>query len=329
MTAPAHSNWLPVLALLLWVLVCQRGAAQNVGSKLETFGYDASRDGVLRCLGNMVWTPEREAEFEQYLVDLDSDNYGTRDSATVALTVMASLPHDRLEFTLNQRNISVEKRRRILQVLDYNTALRRELLLYLAANAITTQRHMGLASSLLHAANSVPVTQRGVWDATRTAMLRTAVKEDAPALRAGIELPEPTARAIACEALVAVEGTQALPTLRPLLTDPDPRVRFHAALAYRSFRSHECVSTFISLLDTTLPDAYQKHDIHIRFNSVEILKKLTGQRFGYRAAHVPDVRAAYIQKWQTWFEKNGSSMALDFESTGGPDSPAQIDQSTS
>ena len=198
-------------------------------------------------------------------------------------------------------------------MLHYNTATRREFLLYLAASAISTEGYEGLTAVLLHAANSVPVKQRSVWDAVRTAIDRTATENDVEALRRGISLPEATARAIACEGLAAMKGAEAIPDLRPLLTDPDPRVRFHAALAFYELKSDECLSAFISLLDTTLPDDYQKHDTHIRFNSVNILKKLTGQNFGYRAGHAPEVRRPFIEQWQTWLEKEAPAAKLHFD----------------
>lgn len=300
-------------AFILQVLVVACAGAQEITSTLATFGYDRSREGITRCLTDMVWTPEREAVFEQCLADLDSDAFTTRDAATVTLMMMAALPHERLELASRLPGITPEKRHRILRVLDYNTALRRELLLYLAAGSITAEGHTGLGEHLLDAADSTPVTQRAVWDAARTAMVRTAVAEEAPALRRGTTMPGPMARALACEGLAAVAGRAAIADLRPLLADADPRVRFHAALVFRGLQSPDCVPAFISLLDTSLPEAYQKHDTHIRFNSVEILKKLTGQRFGYRAGHAPEVRRAHIQQWETWFKENGATATLDFE----------------
>ena len=279
---------------------------------METFGYDQSSDGVARCLSDMVWTPEREAEFEHALTLLDADDFATRDNATATLMKMASLPHERLAMETERIDLTVEKKRRIYQILDHNTALRRELLLYLASNAITTEGHQGLAENLLYAANSVPVTQRGVWDAARTAILRTVEKIDAEVLRKSIALPEAIARTMACEGLAAIEGPSALPHLKPLLCDPDPRVRFHAALVFSEQGSNECLSAFISLLDTTLPDAYQKHDTHIRFNSVNMLKKLTGQRFGYRAGFAPELRRPYIDQWENWLKEEGATATLNF-----------------
>lgn len=286
--------------------------AKETGSTLETFGYDRSHESVMSCLNDMVWTPEREAEFEQALVSLNDDEFSVRDQAMLTLIRMAALPHDRLSAESENPDLSTEKRRRIYEILNRNTAVRRELLLYLAATAITTEGHKGLAASLMHAANSVPVTQRAVWDAVRTAIVRTAQADDVEVLRSGVSLEGATARLLACEGLTAIEGTKAIPALRPLLKDPDVRVRFHAATAFYDLGSRECLSAFISLLDTTLPDAYQKHDTHIRFNSVETLKKLTGQRFGYRAGFAPEVRRPYIEQWQNWLNEKAATATLKF-----------------
>ncbi|MGK0184363.1 MAG: hypothetical protein ACI9R3_000129 [Verrucomicrobiales bacterium] len=316
-TFPMHGRR-PLMLMLLVVAIAtifQSARGEVPSSSLETFGYDRSHEGIARCLADMVWTPEREAAFEQSLMLLDADDFVLRDQAMAALISMAALPHQRLLSESESPNNSAEKRRRIYEVLDRNTAVRRELLLYLVSTAIISEGHQGLATGLLHAANSVPVTQRSVWDAVRTAIFRTVQKEDAEVLRSGISLDEATARLIACEGLVAIEGAKALPSLRPLLSDPDPRVKFQAALAFRDLRSDECLSAFISLLDTTLPDAYQKHDTHIRFNSVEILKKLTGQRFGYRAGFSPEVRRPYIEQWQAWLNEKAATTTLHFGGT--------------
>ena len=288
-------------------------AEANVVSTLETFGYDSSHDGVARCLTDMVWTPERETQFEQALARLDSDDFATRDLGTATLMKMSALPHNRLQGISGQPDLSTESRRRIYQVLNFNTPLRRELILYLAANAIRLENHQGLARELVDAANCIPVTQRSVWDAARAAMLATVLPADTDTLASAVSMPEPTARALACEGLNAIEGANSRDSLRPLLADPDPRVRFHAAQAFLRTRSPECVPAFISLLDTTLPAQYQKHDTHIRFYSVNILKKLTGQKFGYRAALPPERRKPFIEQWNTWFRENGATTVLKFE----------------
>jgi hypothetical protein len=304
-----------LLAIIVVALLPHATASGDdaADTTLETVGYDHTRTGVERCLSDLVWTPERAAEFGQALEHLDAEEFATRDEATATLMRMASLPHQRLSQEFEKLELSVEKRRRICQVLHHNTPTRREFLLYLAATAISTERYEGLAEALLQAANSVPVKQRSVWDAVRTAIDRTVTKEDAELLRLGISLPEATARALACQGLAGIKGAEAIPDLRPLLTDPDPRVRFHAALAFYELKSDECLSAFISLLDTTLPDDYQKHDTHIRFNSVNILKKLTGQRFGYRAGHAPEVRRPFIEQWQGWLKKDAPTAKLHFD----------------
>ncbi|MDA0811768.1 MAG: HEAT repeat domain-containing protein [Verrucomicrobia bacterium] len=302
---------LVVVAVLLPKAIASGDEANS--TTLDALGYDHTRSGVERCLSDLVWTPEREAEFDQALMELDAEAFATRDAATATLMRMASLPHERLTLEFNKAELTIEKRRRICEVLHLNTATRREFLLYLAASAISTEGYEGLTAVLLHAANSVPVKQRSVWDAVRAAIDRTATKNDVEVLRRGISLPEATARAIACQGLASMKGAEAIPDLRPLLTDPDPRVRFHAALAFYELKSGECLSAFISLLDTTLPDDYQKHDTHIRFNSVNILKKLTGQSFGYRAGHTPEVRRPSIEQWQTWLEKEAPTATLHFD----------------
>ncbi|MCB1096862.1 MAG: HEAT repeat domain-containing protein [Verrucomicrobiae bacterium] len=304
-----------LLAMFVFALLPQATASgDDAGdTTLEAVGYDHTRAGVERCLSDLVWTPERLAEFEQALEHLDAEEFATRDEATATLMRMASLPHQRLIQEFDKPGLSLEKRRRICQVLHHNTPTRREFLLYLAATAISTERYEGLAAALLQAANSVPVKQRSVWDAVRTAIDRTVTGNDADVLRRGISMPEATARAIACQGLADIKGAEAIPDLRPLLTDPDPRVRFHAALAFYELKSDECLSAFISLLDTTLPDDYQKHDTHIRFNSVNILKKLTGQRFGYRAGHAPEVRRPFIEQWKDWLKKDAPTAKLHFD----------------
>ena len=285
----------------------------EVTSTLETFGFDSSRDGVAQCLDAMVWTPERNSQFEQWLLELDSDHYRVREQATFFLMQLPSLPHQRLRDAAEASETSIEKKRRIYQVLNHNTPLRLELLLYLAANSISTNKYSGLATRLVLAANAVPVTQRSVWDAVRTAMQHAVLPEDASALESFLSLEEATARVLACEGLVKVAGADAVPSILPLLKDEDPRARFHAAMAVKSLGSRACVPAFISLLDVVLPANYQRIDTHIRFYSIEMLKKLTGQNFGYRAGYTSEVRKKYIDQWKAWFKENGADATLQFK----------------
>ena len=104
MIRSAYSSMLEKLLLLVLLVVTvllpkatasgdEANGDEANGTTLEALGYDHTRSGVERCLSDLVWTPEREAEFDQALMQLDAEAFATIDAATATLMRMASLPH--------------------------------------------------------------------------------------------------------------------------------------------------------------------------------------------------------------------------------------------
>ena len=300
------------LVLLLLIAVSSFGQVGELHTTLASIGYDRTKDGIRHCLSDIVWTEEREALFQKCLVDLDSDEFVTRESAMLSLANLPSMPYGRLKSEVDRSSVPVDKKSRILHVLDTNTPERVELIVYLAAKAITAERHAGLAGELLAATEAVQVTQRPVWDAVLWAMRSTATDREIDALQAGLFLPGAMARAAAVVGLSTVDPDAALVALKPILEDADERVRYHAAEEMRELGSRDCLPAFVSLLDSSVSN--QSWDVHLRFRSVRALRELTGKRFGYRASYSPKDRKPYIEAWEEWIKENGDTAPLHFES---------------
>lgn len=278
---------------------------------LEELGFASSKEGIRNCLKSLTWSADDEAVLQASLVDLDSDDYWVRGRAVNRLIALPLIPRDRLEAKNLESPISLDKRQHVLTVLEKNTPARFELILFLAAEKITSQRYPGLVSELLAAASLTDIRQRPVWDAVQRATLLTAGITDLELLRSGLEMEGAAARAAAMAGIAKVAPDSSVGMIRPLLDDPDDRVRFHAAMRMRELESAECLPVFISLLerDSVSPD----WDAFIQSTSVQALRRMTGQAFLYRLRLSPSRRNLIVKKWWAWLEKKSANDALSFE----------------
>ena len=310
-----YSRWLQVWTAVTLALTCQ--AKDEVA--LERFGYELSPAGVRQCLNDIVWTAEREALYLRCLDDLGAEDFATRETAMHSLIALPSLPHKRLHDEAMSAATDIDKKQRILQVLNHNTSFRLETILYHAADLISardgsgTEReaYRGLATELVAATDVIDVKQRAVWDATLRAIRSTATGDDFETLRQGLQRSGPMARAASVAGIATLDDpAEALAAIKPLLEDEDDRVRYQAAVETQAKASRDCVPAFISLLDSTVP--YRKWGLHLRFRAIQALKDLTGLDHGYRAGLKPEDRKAPIEKWKAWFETEGATAPLQF-----------------
>ncbi|MEZ5327460.1 MAG: HEAT repeat domain-containing protein [Verrucomicrobiales bacterium] len=100
--------------------------------------------------------------------------------------------------------------------------------------------------------------------------------------------------------------------IRPLLTDADDRVRFHAARSrVRELGSADCLPVFVALLnaDTT----FSEWDTFIRTSSVHALRTITGQYIGYQTGLDEADQRKMIRKWHAWVSDHAAAAELTFE----------------
>jgi HEAT repeat protein len=172
-----------------------------------------------------------------------------------------------------------------------------------AARLLTVRRPAGAAEMLLA---FLPYAENeSVLDDVKTALLTVAYREGKPdeALVKALGDEAALRRAAAIEVLCSNGRAEPRATLRKLLQDPVPVVRFQAGLALVQCNDAEAVSTMIgTLADLPLPMARQVE---------EYLYALAGEQ-GPKPTQATDTAARQKQRdaWKAWWEANDGTAAL-------------------
>jgi len=140
--------------------------------------------------------------------------------------------------------------------------------------------------------------------AARRAMAATAGEEDAPAVRAALQSKHRGPRIVATSAVPTTLGKQAGETLRQLLADEDELVCLEATRALANTGDPACLPVLGKLLES--------QDLHVRADSGQLLRGLTGKRFSFAAYDKSERRAKAAKAWQEWIAKEGKTAKLHY-----------------
>jgi HEAT repeat protein len=188
---------------------------------------------------------------------------------------------------------------RCLRALDADSAK----LTGAAARLLAVRRPAGAAETLL--AFLPYVENESVLDDVKTALVTVAYREGKPddALVKALADETPLRRAVAIEVLCSNGRAEPRATLRRLLQDPVPVVRFQAGVALVQCNDAEAIATMISTLaDLPLPMARQVE---------EYLYALAGEQ-GPKPSQATDADARKKQRdaWKAWWDANDGAGAL-------------------
>ena len=109
---------------------------------------------------------------------------------------------------------------------------------------------------------------------------------------------------MALGALAAVLQTDADPHALRLLTDPDEQVQAAAARVLADHGRRESLAVLVRLLDSA--------NTAVRRKTIQTLRSLTGQHFGFLGYDPPEKRAAAVSRWQAWLVTDSAAAALSF-----------------
>ena len=172
-----------------------------------------------------------------------------------------------------------------------------------AARLLARRRPAGAAETLIA---FLPYAENdAVVEEVKATLLTVAYRDNKadPALLKALEDAQPLRRATAIEVLCHAGNAEPRATLRKLLHDPVPIVRFQAGLALTQANDAEAVTAMIGVLaDLPLPMAAQVE---------EYLYTLAGEKGPKPVKGDAAVRAKQRDAWKAWWEANDGSAALE------------------
>ena len=248
---------------------------------------DSNSDAVGRVLRDYVRAGD-DPVITTLVAQLGDADYAVREAATHRLRAMPLMPAAALA---RADTDDLEVRCRIEVIRDAAEASTCRLVMA-ALRAIESERIAGLAEPVLKTIAAGDGDDDGLVEAGIRAAAATARPDDAALLSASIIAETWGVRAAAAAGLLAAQGLDAAETVRPLLADRDDRVRIHVARRLAALGDRMALDRLCDLLESG--------DVAVRSQAIEILGRLTGERFGYAAHDPADRRATAVAAWRAW-----------------------------
>jgi hypothetical protein len=245
--------------------------------------------------------PDPERTRIQALVQKLGENAAaTREKALADLLALGTPAIPFLRQAVNDRDArAADQAQKCLQLLDQNTI---PALPMVAVRLLALRRPVGAAEAVLGFLPSAE--DETIAQELRGALAALVIRDGKvdPAYLKALEDKEPIRRAGAAEALCQA-APEFRPTLRKLLQDPDPVVRWRVALALGTTGEKEALPVLIALL-TELPSALaDQAESSLRLVAGENSPDVT---LGEDEAGRKKARAA----WEAWWKKNGDKADL-------------------
>jgi hypothetical protein len=279
-----------------------RGDERNAGDEklLKAAGLETDGPALLRILKQRTLTEADQARLAAAVRRLGADSFRVREQAARDLRAAgpSALPFARP--AVNDTDSEVARRARdLVRVLEGG----RELGVARAvARLLAVQRPAGTAEVVL---GLLPFADGGLLEEELLAALVAAVADKSdPAVAAAVKDPAPARRGAAAWVLGRSARANDRAMARPLLADPDPRVRFRAARALLDQKEKEAVPALVALLG----DA--PHEVG--WEAEDVLFRLAGQ-------HAPAVafgegseteRRTCRTAWEQWWRDRQDKLDL-------------------
>ncbi|MCH7726455.1 MAG: HEAT repeat domain-containing protein [Planctomycetes bacterium] len=299
-------SWIIPTAILQSAEDAQPEAASNpYASVLAENRIEATRDGITAYLKSFVPSDaerQRRAEKAIQLIDqLGAKRFQTREDATTQLLLMPEFPRDAMLQAAGSKDPEIRWRADQLLAMAQKKLQSLDSIHIAVCRTIQRLKIKGVAVPLLKALSEFEGIH--VLVAAGDALAATALVEDVPVLREYLS-GSPKARVAAAQSLGAVLGDKAVPELKKLLRDEFGTVRLAAARALANLGNRESLPVLLTLLD--------HGELNNRIASVQVLRSLTGQQFGYLAYEKPEKRKAATTNWQNWVATKGDTVKLHF-----------------
>jgi hypothetical protein len=288
--------WLP----LLLISVC---VSFSKDKRLSEYGYSDDRNGALSLL-RLLNQKQDPKLLSEYLSELDSNDFSNRERATRNLSRLPVI--DRLFLKESLKNSTPEVGFRIRSILKQNNKERFDGMIRAMSYEIIRGKHGGLLSDLFSSVEDrEQYSMSGMWRSFAEASEVTANEEDVELLKRKLISENDMIRYSSVKTLLSILGEESVPFIATNITDQNPHIKWECANAFMKFQKKECLMPFAELLMCD-------EDFGLRWRSLESLRKITGQEFGYYAAGNAEERAVPATKWSEWLQKNAASTQFDF-----------------
>lgn len=246
-----------------------------------------------------------ESQASALIEDLNSTDYLVRENATRSLKMMTTVSKLQLAAAVDSKDPEVAYRARA--ILDYaNSRNRRDTekgIIESVCVVIQAKQIKGMADILLATLDLVEdsITQRAIGNA----LAATAENTDLRQLRSALQSKNAARRIASSGALLKLLGPEAAEDLQQRLkieTDDHVRVAFARSLA--NFGIRASLPILVELMESD--------ELTVRVESSQVLRALTGQRFGFVAYESTEKRQASMDRWQSWLAEEGETVKLQF-----------------
>ena len=275
----------------------------SAADRLSKYGYSDDHEGVSKLLKNL--NNDYDADLINDLIrKLESNDFAVREKATFELSQIPLLDREAIKLKLD--GFSLEQKTRLQRVLKENSHEKFIRLLIVMNESIVENKYKGLLKELWKSTDRVKSEQySNLWDMYRDASIETSVNDDVDLIKNSVLSDNGIIRYSTIPTLIKILGNESESYLLKLVNDNNDQIKWAISEALMKFQNPQCL---IPLVDLLICD----QDFGLRWRSLEALRKLTGQEFGYYAAGNANERKEPAKKWRKWVNDNLEIADLNF-----------------
>ena len=275
----------------------------SAADRLSKYGYSDDHEGVSKLLKNL--NNDYDADLINDLIrKLESNDFAVREKATFELSQVPLLDREAIKLKLD--GFSLEQKTRLQRVLKENSHEKFIRLLIVMNESIVENKYKGLLKELWKSTDRVKSEQySNLWDMYRDASIETSVNDDVDLIKNSVLSDNGIIRYSTIPTLIKLLGNESESYLLKLVNDNNDQIKWAISEALMKFQNPQCLIPLVNLLMCD-------QDFGLRWRSLEALRKLTGQEFGYYAAGNANERKEPAKKWRKWVNDNLEIADLNF-----------------
>ena len=275
----------------------------SAADRLSKFGYSDDYEGVSKLLKNL--NNDYDSDLINDLIrKLESNDFAVREKATFELSKIPLLDREAIKLKLD--SFSLEQKTRLQRVLKENSHEKFIRLLIVMNESIVENKYKGLLKELWESTDRVKSElYSNLWDIYRDASIETSVNDDVDLIKNSVLSDNGIIRYSTIPTLIKILGNESESYLLKLVNDNNDQIKWAVSEALMKFQNPQCLIPLVNLLMCD-------QDFGLRWRSLEALRKLTGQEFGYYAAGNADERNEPAKKWRKWVNDNLEIADLNF-----------------
>jgi len=269
---------------------------------LKAGGATTDNKGLLTFIRKRTVSEALRTKIANLIRDLGHDEYATRNRATQDLIDIGSPARAQLRDALNDSDLEIRTRSKRALVKIGSPAAEANLVMA-AARVLVARKAPGACETLLDYLPSIeePETAEEVASVLSRVALAKGGKAE-PVLVKALSDKYPVKRWAAAAALTKAALKDNRTAITKLLSDTNPGVRRHVALALLDVKDKEGIPTLISLTDKSSADAEAAE---------EWLVSIAGEK----SPIAPDgesanARERYRKSWEGWWKDNKAKLDL-------------------